>query len=130
MIEIELEKENMSEENENLKIIASSGISNKYDRYSQIPHMSYEFIIPIELIGRDNVYDFFVQVYDGDLEQTYSWPKGIEEKHPSIPSTDNWGKMVSPDKTIPEFGIPMTILMITITSIIISTKIFRNIRMI
>jgi len=131
---IELQKNeqkiNYVEVKNELDVEAKSGVSNLHNRYSKIPHTSYELKIPVDKIGRDNVYNFYLKLYDADTNRYFTWPNNMEKDNSDIPLIEKWGKLVSPDKTIPEFGIPMTILMITITSIIISTKIFRNIRMI
>lgn len=106
--------------------IGISSISDHEDRYSQIPHPSYEFKIPIELIGRSDNYGFYMQVYDLHNDQFYSWPKNTEINNREIPSPDLWGTIVSPDKSLPELQLPTLILLLTVTSIIIFTKFWRH----
>ena len=45
-------------------LIAVGQSSDENDRYSKIPHASYEFRIPIELLERTDHYGFYVQVFD------------------------------------------------------------------
>ena len=105
-------------------LITKSNISDENDRYSKIPHASYEFKIPIEIFGRDNIYKFFVSVTDGKTGQQYNWPvSSISQKYPFISSPMTWGELISPDKSIPEFSIPFYILMITIITSMVFSKI-------
>ena len=79
--------------------VAHGGTSGENDRYVAIPHAAYEFRIPIEQIGFQDEYGFFVQVYDGNDVKTY--PKEFSGKFPQkIPSPVKWGKIVSPDHSI------------------------------
>lgn len=39
--------------------IVIGNVSNENDHYSNIPHASYEFRIPTDLVGRSNTYGFF-----------------------------------------------------------------------
>jgi len=95
----------------NPSLIAIGGISDQNDRYTKIPHLTYEFKIPIEQIGKTDVYGFYVAVYDGSTDNWYSWPKDTTVlNYPFIPSPDQWGDLISPDKSIPEFEIPLIIL--------------------
>lgn len=81
--------------------IAIGNTSGKYDRYSPIPHPTYEFKIPLELLGRSNDYGFYFSIFDANQYRTYSWPTNIETKNlMTIPNTDQWGVIVSPDKSI------------------------------
>lgn len=102
--------------------IGISSISDHEDRYSQTPHPSYEFKIPIELIGRADNYGFYMQVYDLHNNQFYSWPQNIKINNHKIPSPSLWGTIISPDKSLPELQLPTLIFLLTITMIIISTK--------
>jgi hypothetical protein len=77
-------------------------MSDEEDRYSKIPHASYEFKIPTDLVGRSDNYGFFVSVYDADLENTYTWPENVQSEE-QIPNPSKWGNLVSPDKSLPEF---------------------------
>ena len=79
--------------------IAIGGTSGENDRYVKIPHAAYEFKIPIEQIGIEDEYGFFMQVFDGDDVMTY--PNEHSGKYPQkIPSPKQWGLMISPDHSI------------------------------
>ena len=81
--------------------VAHGGMSDKNDRYVTAPHATYEFRIPIEQIGFQDEYGFFVQVFDGNDVKTY--PKEFSGKYPQkIPSPTKWGKIFSPDRSISE----------------------------
>ena len=81
--------------------VAHGGMSDKNDPYVTAPHATYEFRIPIEQIGFQDEYGFFVQVFDGNDVKTY--PKEFSGKYPQkIPSPTKWGKMFSPDRSISE----------------------------
>jgi len=103
--------------------IGVGGKSDLNDKYSQIPHASFEFKIPLNLFERADVYGFYVLVYDASGNQYYSWPVGI---HPvgtfDIPSPSNWGNLVSPDKSIPEFDLPILALVPAIFLVIYFTR--------
>ena len=82
--------------------VAHGGMSGENDRYVATPHAAYEFRIPIEQIGFQDEYGFFVQVYDGNDVKTY--PKEFSGKFPQkIPSPVKWGKIVSPDHSISNY---------------------------
>ena len=79
--------------------IAIGGTSGENDRYTKIPHAAYEFKIPIEQIGFEDEYGFFMQVFDGNDVMTY--PIEHSGKYPQkIPSPEQWGLMISPDHSI------------------------------
>ena len=79
--------------------IAIGGTSGENDRYVKTPHAAYEFKIPIEQIGFEDEYGFFMQVFDGDDVMTY--PNEHSGKYPQkIPSPKQWGLMISPDRSI------------------------------
>ena len=79
--------------------IAIGGTSGKNDRYQLIPHAVYEFKIPIEQIGFEDEYGFFMQVFDGDNVMTNA--NEHSGKYPQkIPSPKQWGLMISPDHSI------------------------------
>ena len=81
--------------------VAHGGTSGENDPYVTAPHATYEFRIPIEQIGFQNEYGFFVQVFDGNDVKTY--PKEFSGKYPQkIPSPSKWGKIFSPDRSISE----------------------------
>jgi hypothetical protein len=112
--------------NSNYKLIKSpegfigiGGISDENDRYSKIPHATYEYRIPIDSIGRSNVYGFYVYVLDHDSENVYTWPKNVLEENKRIPSSEKWGIMFSPDKTLPEFHLGIVFLIAFIPILII-----------
>lgn len=89
-------------------LITVGGFSDENDRHSKIPHATYEYKIPIEILGYSDVYGFYIQVYDADKDKRYTWPQeAINEKYPYIASPDNWGELISPDKSIPEFPFPL-----------------------
>ena len=97
--------------------------SDQNDRYSLIPHESYEFRIPIELFGRADNFGFFVSVYDSSLQKFYSWPDlQLNQDFQKIPPS-SWGNIVSPDKTMPEFGVPIVILFAFMCIVVFFTKI-------
>ena len=79
--------------------IAIGGTSGANDRYIKTPHAAYEFKIPIEQIGFEDEYGFFMQVFDGNTVMTY--PNEHSGKYPQkIPSPKQWGLMISPDRSI------------------------------
>lgn len=92
--------------------IGVSSISDENDRYSTIPHPSYEFRIPTDLVGRSDNYGFYVGVYDTYSNKVYSWPQDVSVYNSfEIPSPKNWGQMISPDKSLPEFQWPMLVFL-------------------
>jgi len=100
---------------------AMGGISNGTDRYSKIPHATYEFKIPIEIFERSHEYGFFIQAFDSNENRFYNWPKdSISEKYPFIPSPNQWGSIISPDKSIPEFNFPLIVLMFILVPIVLT----------
>jgi len=95
--------------------VGVGGKSDQNDKYSQIPHTSFEFKIPLNLFGRSDVYGFYVLVYDASNDQYYSWPHGFyPDNSLDVPSPNNWGILVSPDKSIPEFNLPILALVVAI----------------
>lgn len=85
--------------------------SDQNDKYSKIPHTSYEFKIPLNLFDRSNIYGFYVLVYDATTSQYYSWPTGIVPDDVfDIPTPSKWGELISPDKSIPEFNLPLLVM--------------------
>ena len=104
--------------------IGIGGISDENDRYTSIPHPIYEFKIPTELLGRSNHYGFYVSIYDTLENKIYSWPLGISNDSPlMIPSPQTWGKIVSPDSSLPEFPYPVFALIISLALILYLTRI-------
>ena len=100
--------------------VAISTVSDENDRYTKDLHLSYEFKIPIELVDRSDNYGFYLAVYDSSTDKSYSWLGSSSYKGPiSIPSPSSWGDIISPDKSLPEYGFPMLILSILLLSVII-----------
>ena len=96
--------------------------SDHNDKYSKIPHTSYEFKIPIELFERSNNYGFYFQVYDASTSQYFSWPENVAPENPfDIPSPNKWGELISPDKSIPEFNFPVLAMIPAIILVIYFT---------
>lgn len=101
------------------KFIAVSEESDNNDRYSEVIHSSYEFKIPIKLIGRESSYGFYFSTYDSEEEKIFHWPESINsDKSYHIPSPSKWGELVSPDKSLPEFPLSLPVLIITMVVII------------
>ena len=116
----------LSVQNSNYKLIKNpegfvgiGGISDENDRYSKIPHTTYEYKIPIDFFGRSNVYGFYVYVLDHDSEKVYTFPANILEDNQKIPPTEKWGQIISPDKTLPEFHLGIVLLIGLIPIILI-----------
>lgn len=113
---------------EKIKVKEFVGIgimSDKEDRYSTISHASYEFKIPIELLGRSDNYGFYVNVFDADSDVSYSWPEDIKLESFDIPSPLLWGNLISPDKTLLEnsdveydFSIALSMIVLVILAMI------------
>ena len=107
----------------NEELIIVGGISNENDRYSQQPHPSYEFKIPTDLISRSNHYGFYVESFDAKSGKSYTWPANIDKKFPThIPGPEFWGDMISIDKSLPEFPVPVLLLSILVMTMIILSK--------
>jgi len=108
--------------------IGISMVSDKNDRYTKIPHPSYEFRIPTDLVGRSNNYGFYIQVFDANKNEFYSWPQYIKIEKPfKIPSPSSWGNLVSLDKSLPEFKWPLLLFLPAFISIILITKLRKNV---
>ena len=106
-----INKANLKKISNHPELITVGGFSDENDRYSPIPHATYEFKIPIEILGYSSEYGFYVHVYDNDSRKIITWPeKQTSEKYPYIAVPDQWGKIVSPDKTIPESDSPILML--------------------
>ena len=116
--------------NGNFKKISNTegfiGIGNKSDqndKYSKIPHTTYEFKIPITLFERSNIYGFYLLVFDASSNQYFSWPPNtFPEKPFDIPSPSKWGELVSPDNSIPEFNLPILVMIPTLLLVIFFTR--------
>jgi hypothetical protein len=108
------------------RTIMISSESDENDRYTKIIHSSYEFKIPIELIERESMYGFYFSVFDGDQERLFEWPQSVNSDRPyKIPSPSVWGEIISPDKSLPEFNVPILLSIIALTSTIIIGKFSR-----
>lgn len=102
--------------------IGISTVSDENDRYSKVPHSSYEFRIPIQLLDRSDNYGFYVTVYDDATKTFNSWPKVNPEKPLRIPSPSEWGEIYSPDKSIPEFHFLLLILFSSLFLVVFLTR--------
>ena len=101
--------------------VAIGTTTDKVDRYNKTPHASYEFRIPLDVIGRSDNYGFYISVFDAHTQNHYSWPYDIQKKSLiTVPSPSNWGDLISPDKSLPEFSLTtMSILLISLIICII-----------
>jgi len=102
-------------------LIAVGGTSDENDRYSSVPHATYEFRIPIELLERTNTYGIYLQVFDHSNATKYRWPSEIDSND-YIPSPAKWGIIYSPDKSLPEYDLPILVLILGSLSAVILTK--------
>ena len=104
--------------------IGIASVSDENDRYSKTPHPGYEFRIPTDLVGRSDVYGFYLGVYDAQKNKIYSWPQEIIPESPlKIPSPSKWGEIISPDKSLPEFPFPaFSLLSAIILAVYITRK--------
>ena len=110
----------------NPSLIAIGGISDENDRYSAIPHTTYEFKIPLEIFQRSDKYGFLAGAYIANENKIYSWPENIKNQDNfQISSPSFWGELISPDKSIPEFPWPILVLLLTTFFIIGFSKIRR-----
>ena len=105
------------------EFIGISTVSDLNDRYTPMPHPSYEFKIPIKLVGRESVYGFYFLVYDGHTKKSYTYPQNLEsENFIKVPSPSMWGEIYSPDRSLPEFSLPTISLALSIVPIMILTR--------
>jgi hypothetical protein len=102
--------------------IGISTVSDANDRYTSIPHPSYEFRIPTNLIGRESVYGFYFLVYDGHSNETYTYPQNLDPEG-FVSNPNQWGEIYSPDKSLPEFGLPLFPLVLAILSVVFFSRI-------
>ncbi len=101
-------------------LIGVSGVSDQNDRYTTTPHASYEFRIPTDLVGRSDIYGFYLGVYDQRTNHVYSWPQDASASSLfDIPPPKNWGEIISPDKTLPEFPLPGLAFLLSIIPLIV-----------
>lgn len=104
-------------------LIGISSVSDENDRYTTIPHATYEFRIPTDLIGRSDTYGFYLGVYDQKNNHVYSWPQELSVSSPfEVPPPENWGEIISPDKTLPEFPWPGLAFLLSIIPLILFRK--------
>jgi hypothetical protein len=101
-------------------------ISDANDRYTPVPHPSYEFRVPTNLIGRESVYGFYFLVYDGDAQKAYTYPQNLNPEN-FVSSPSQWGEIYSPDKSLPEFGIPLFSLVLSILAVVFFSRIKQRI---
>jgi hypothetical protein len=107
----------------NSQVIGVAGISDEEDHYSSIPHSGYEFRIPIDLLGRSDVYGFYLGVYNFHSNKIYTFPKNLSSTSQfEIPSPSQWGEIISPDKSIPEFPLPIIALLGSFVAVIFITR--------
>jgi hypothetical protein len=104
------------------EFIGISAVSDANDRYTPIPHPSYEFRIPTGLIGRESVYGFYFLVYDDSSNKTFTYPQSLDPEN-FVSSPIHWGEIYSPDKSLPEFGLPLFPLILSILSVVFLSKI-------
>lgn len=105
------------------EFVGLSSVSDENDRYSNVPHPGYEFRIPTNLIGRESVYGFYFEVYDDNAKKLYTYPQN-QTSMMRIPAS--WGEIYSPDKSLPEFSIPLLMLLPIFGLIIFLTKNYTN----
>jgi hypothetical protein len=90
--------------------VGIGSVSDQNDRYSKIPHASYEFRIPIDLIDRKDIYGFYFSVYDAHYNEAYHISSDQEKNPLKIPNPSTWTNIYSPDKSLPEFEWPLMTL--------------------
>ena len=109
------------------QLTAIGGFLENEDRYSRIPHSTYEFKIPIDIIGRSDIYGFYAGAFNAKNGNLYGWPESISnENYPFIPSPEMWGELISPDKSIPEFNFAQIALILAILPLFLLTKKFKR----
>lgn len=104
--------------------VGIGSISDRNDRYTPIPHPSYEFKIPTSLVGRESVYGFFFMVYDDTLSKSYTYPQDLTFDN-FAPSPSQWGEIYSPDGSLPEFGWPIVSLVLSLVLIVYLSRMKR-----
>lgn len=102
--------------------IAVGAQSDENDRYSGVPHATYEFKIPTDLIGRSSVYGFSFATYDDNTKKFYTYPADIITND-GFSSPAEWGEIYSPDKSLPEFYVAPLVMVLSVASVIFITKI-------
>jgi hypothetical protein len=100
--------------------IVTSTVSDENDRYTDIPHPSYEFRIPIDMLNRSDNYGFYFFVFDASSNEYYSWPENSTRISSfNFPNLSTWDDIIFPDKSLPALNLPMLIFTILIFAIII-----------
>lgn len=124
---------NNSESNPGFTLIANmagfasaGGTSDENDRYIASPHTGYEFKIPTDMIGRSDNYGFFVSVFDESKQKYYDWPANATRNTEEIPSPQLWGDLISPDKSLPEFDLPLLVLLPSLVLVFYLTRIRKS----
>lgn len=113
----------------NRDFIGIGMMSDKADRYIAVPHTSYEFKIPLDLIGRESEYSFYLSAYDFHRNSIGTWPRDIKlDNSFRIPSPEKWGTLYSPDNSLPEFDMPFLVMLIVFSSVICITQIKKSFR--
>ena len=107
-------------------LIAISTISDENDPYSNIPHTGYEFKIPTDLVGRSNSYGFYVHVFDYSTNRTFTWPTSLDNENNSLHPPSEWGELISPDNSLPEFELPLAIILPAIIAIVFISRLRKN----
>lgn len=102
--------------------IGIGSASDENDRYSVEPHTSYEFKIPIEIIDRKNIYGFYFAVYDDDMKTIYTYPENVTANQ-MFSSPSDWGELYSPDKSLPEFHLASLVMLFSLASTVLITRI-------
>ncbi|OLE40485.1 MAG: hypothetical protein AUG16_03975 [Thaumarchaeota archaeon 13_1_20CM_2_39_20] len=106
------------------ELIGISNVSDENDRYTAVPHASYEFRIPTDLVGRSDTYGVYSVVYDAHTNKFYAWPSPSTASFLfKIPLPASWGEIVSPDKSLPELSWPTILLLSGVLFVIYVTKI-------
>lgn len=106
--------------------VSISASSDANDRYTPVPHPSYEFKIPTDLVGRESIYGFYFLVYDGHSKTSYTYPQNLDTQN-FVASPEQWGEIYSPDKSLPEFKIPILSLFLSILPIVFFQKYRRGV---
>jgi len=103
----------------NQDLFALGNVSSDGDKYTTTPHTTYEFKIPTELVGRYSEYGFYYSVYEKNSDKYFTWPHFIQENDQQlISNSSQWGTIISPDKSLPEFNFSIMFL-ILISAIVV-----------
>lgn len=99
--------------------IGVGSVSDENDRYSGVPHTGYEFRIPTDTVGRNNLYGFHFSVFDAHSQKFYAYPGDINAM---FATPDKWGDIYSPDKSLPEFYLPLLMLFPALMAVVVLTR--------